>query len=67
MRAPPSDITAQSLRPGGATELLCGQVDTDIIKLDAMFRYLHAQAVPLMAPLAKIMLRHGTYTLARGS
>ena len=52
---PPSGVTARSLRSGGAMALLCGRVDRDVIKLvgrwrsDAMFRYLHAQAVPLVS------------------
>jgi hypothetical protein len=69
----PSDITARSLRAGGAMALLCGRVDTDLIKLigrwrsDAMFRYLHAQALPLIHNLARIMVKHGAYTLAAGA
>jgi hypothetical protein len=54
----PEKLTAQSLRLGGATALLCAQIDRDTIKLigrwklDAMLRYLHAQAVPAMNTLA---------------
>jgi hypothetical protein len=49
--------------------LLCGNTDKNVIKLvgrwrsDAMFRYLHAQALPLVGPLAATMLRHGSFTL----
>ena len=45
-----SKITARSLRPGGATALLCANVGTEAIMLlgrwksDAMFRYLRVQA-----------------------
>jgi hypothetical protein len=69
----PMELTARSLRAGGAMALLCGRVDTDVIKLvgrwrsDAMFRYLHAQAIPLIQNLASLMLRHGAYTLAPGA
>ena len=53
--------------------LLCGRVDRDVIRLvgrwksDAMFRYLHAQALPLIAPLARTMLHHGCFTLLPGT
>ena len=49
--------------------LLCAGVDNDRIKLvgrwrsDAMMRYLHTQAAPLMSPLAPLMVQHGTYAL----
>ena len=65
----PGDITGRSLRAGGAMALLCGHVDSDVIRLigrwrsDAMFRYLHAQALPLITPLAPTMLQHGAFTL----
>ena len=65
----PDDITSRSLRAGGAMALLCGHVDSDVIRLigrwrsDAMFRYLHAQALPLITPLAPTMLQHGAFTL----
>jgi hypothetical protein len=32
-----------------------------------MFRYLHAQALPLVEDLASTMLMHGTFTLAPGA
>ena len=69
----PSELTARSLRAGGAMALLCGRVGTDIIKLvgrwrsDAMFRYLHAQALPITHNLARIMVTHGAYTLIPGA
>ena len=53
--------------------LLCAGIDADIIKLvgrwrsDAMFRYLHAQALPIVRQLAKSMVNHGEFTLARGA
>ena len=67
------DINARSLRAGGAMALLCGKVDADTIRLvgrwksDAMFRYLHAQALPLIRDLAATMLTHGNFTLLPGT
>ena len=67
------DINACSLCVGGAMALLCGKVDADTIrpvghrKSDAMFRYLHAQALPLIQDLAATMLTHGNFTLLPGT
>jgi hypothetical protein len=53
------------------SSLLSG-VDKDTIKLvrrwrsDAIFRYLHAQALPLIQPLAEKMLNEGIFTLKPG-
>ncbi len=62
----PALISARSLRPGGATALLCANVDKDAIMLlgcwksDAMLRYLRIQA---MTPgFSQRMLDHGAYT-----
>ena len=69
----PNNVNARSLRAGGAMALLCGRVDADTIRLvgrwrsDAMFRYLHAQALPLIRDLSRIMLTHGAYTLLPGT
>ena len=47
----------------------CANVDTDRIRLlgrwrsDEMLRYLHVQAVPVVAPIAGAMLRNGQFTL----
>ena len=63
------EVSARSLRAAGAQALLLGRVDTNIIQLigrwksDAMLRYLHVQAFPLMQDYASIMLKAGTYTL----
>ena len=52
--------------------LLCGKVDKDTIQLvgrwksDAVFRYLHAQALPLIKDLAKTIINNGTFTLLPG-
>jgi hypothetical protein len=65
----PSDISVRSLRSSGAMALLCADVDTDRIRLlgrwrsDEMLRYLHVQALPIMAPLANQMVQHGYYNL----
>jgi len=62
----PDLVSCRSLRPGGATALLCAKVDTDYIMLmgrwrsDAMFRYLRAQAAT--KELSQKMLEHGAYT-----
>jgi hypothetical protein len=68
----PTDVTARSLRAGGAMALLCGRVDSDSIRLvgrwksDAMFRYLHAQTLPVLDRLAATMTRHGQFSLLPG-
>jgi hypothetical protein len=68
----PKDITAKSLRAGGAMALLLAQVDTDVIRLigrwrsDEMLRYLHLQAQPVMLNFARRMLQGGVYTLLPG-
>jgi hypothetical protein len=65
----PDDISARSLRSGGAMALLCAEVDTDKIRLlgrwrsDEMLRYLHIQAYPLTATFAHQMLLHGNFAL----
>jgi hypothetical protein len=68
----PNDISARSLRAGGAMALLCAQVDTDIIRLlgrwqsDAMMRYLHLQALPAMNRFATLMTSGGNYNVTPG-
>jgi len=63
----PSEISARSLRAGGAMALLCGKVDHNLIQLlgrwhsDSMLRYLHLQAQPIMKQFAKAMFNNGTY------
>ena len=48
------DVSAHALWAGSAMALLCGHVDTDVIKLvgrwrsDEMLKYLHLQAYPVM-------------------
>ena len=66
----PDLISTRSLRPGGATALLCANVDPDVIKLlgrwksDAMFRYLRIQASTQAVNYAQHMLDHGNFTFA---
>ena len=61
----PDDISIRSLRSSGAMALLCANVDPDTIRLlgrwrsDEMLRYLHVQAIPLVTPMASLMVRHG--------
>jgi len=68
----PKEISARSLRAGGAMALLLGKVDTDTIKLvgrwrsDAMLVYLHVSARPIMQQHAPIMVQHGAYALIPG-
>jgi hypothetical protein len=66
----PSLLSARSLRPGGATALLCTGIDTDVIQLlgrwksDAMLRYLRVAALAHTSNLSQQMLTAGTYTFA---
>jgi hypothetical protein len=63
----PTDISARSLRAGGAMALLNGKIDHDTIRMlgrwhsDAMMRYLHLQSRPIMCEFASTMFNHGTY------
>ena len=60
-------ISARSMRPGGATALLCAGIDSDAIKLvgrwksDAMLLYLRAQVVVIGQRYAQQMLDNGSY------
>ena len=64
-----NEVSARSLRAGGATALLCAKVDPDVIQLlgrwrsDEMVRYLHLSAEPIMKDFAKRMLE-ADYRLA---
>ena len=63
-------LSARSLRPGGATALLCAGVDADVIQLlgrwksDAMLRYLRVAATANTHNFAQHMLTAGAYTFA---
>jgi hypothetical protein len=65
----PSDINARALRAGGAMALLCARIDPNLIQMvgrwrsNAMFRYLHLQAHPLIQDLSQRMLTGGTFAL----
>lgn len=65
---PHKKITTRSLRPGGATALLCaGQEPINIAlvgrwRSEAMLRYLRAQTTPAAKRFAHLMLRHGNFT-----
>ena len=69
----PLRISARSLRPGGATALLCAGVDPDSIALlgrwksDAMLRYLGIQATSHTRNLAQLMVQHGAFTFIPAS
>ena len=62
-------VSARYLRAAGANALLCGGVDTDVIRLlgrwrsDEMLKYLHTSAEPLMRDYARQMLTGGAFTL----
>jgi len=59
----PANISARSLRAGGAMALLVGGCDANIIKLlarwrsDSMMRYLHQRATPIAQKLAASMFQ----------
>jgi hypothetical protein len=65
----PDNIAARSLRGSGAMALLLGGLDPDKIRVvgrwksDAMFRYLHAHAEPLIHGNARLMFSGGHYNL----
>jgi hypothetical protein len=68
----PEDISARSLRAGGAMALLCANIDKNVISLlgrwrsDEMMRYLHVQAQPVMKHFAQKMLVSGEFHLVPG-
>jgi hypothetical protein len=63
-----TDISARSLRAGGAMAMLFGKIDMNNIRLmgrwhsDAMMRYLHGQAQPIVGRFAEVMYNNGAYT-----
>jgi hypothetical protein len=64
----PSDIDARSLRSGGATAMLCAKIDKDLTQLqgrwksDAMIRYLHISAAPIVDKFARKMFKAGNFS-----
>lgn len=63
----PADVTVKALRATGAMSLITARVDSDLIRLlgrwqsDAMLRYLHVQAVPVLQNFARQMNLHGHF------
>jgi hypothetical protein len=63
-----SDISTHSLCAGDAMALMCGRIDHNTIHMlgrchiNAMVRYLHLQAKPLMRYFAVTLFNHGTYS-----
>jgi hypothetical protein len=64
----PDEVSARSLRAGGAMALLCGKVVKNFIQMvglwnsDAVIRYLHMQAQPIVQHFAAKMYNNGTYS-----
>ena len=64
----PKELSARSLRAGGAMALLTGGVDHDVIKLlgcwksDTMMDYLHQQSLPVFRRLASLMFNNGRHS-----
>jgi hypothetical protein len=64
-----SSISARSLRSAGAMALFCAGMDKMTIQLlgrwksDELLRYLHAQAFPVTARCAQLMLQHGDFAM----
>jgi hypothetical protein len=63
-----SDISARSLRAAGAMAMFAGDIDMNNICLmgrwnsDAMMRYLHGQAQPIVGQFAARMFNDGAFT-----
>lgn len=70
---PPTNLSARSLRPGGATALLCSGIHSTVIQLigrwrsDAMLLYLRVAALASTTNLAQRMLVAGAYTFDPGA
>lgn len=64
----PSELSARSLRAGGAMALLSSGCEAEVIKLlarwksDAMMVYLHQQSLPIFKRLAVRMYNNGEHT-----
>jgi hypothetical protein len=65
---PTSDISARSLRAEGAMAMLVRSIDLNNIRMlgrwhsDAMMRYLHIQAQPIIGNYSSLMFNNGAYT-----
>jgi len=63
-----NELSARSLRVGGAMAMLNGNIDFDVIQMlgrwhsDAMMRYLHLQAQPIQQRMARTMFNKGNYS-----
>jgi hypothetical protein len=63
----PADTPVKALRATGAMSLITACIDSDLIHLlgrwqsDAMLRYLHVQAVPVLQNFARQMNLHGQF------
>jgi hypothetical protein len=63
-----TDISARYLRAAGAMAIFAGNIDTNNIRLmgrwhsDAMMRYLHGQAQPIVGNFAARMFNDGAFT-----
>jgi hypothetical protein len=63
-----TDISARSLRAGGAMAMFFGKIDMNNIRImgrwhsDAMMRYLHGQAQPIVGRFVEVMYNNGAYT-----
>ena len=68
----PEEIDARSLRSGGATAMLCAEIDKDLTQLqgrwksDAMIRYLHISAAPIVDSFAHKMFESGDFSFFPG-
>jgi hypothetical protein len=62
------EVSARSLRAGGAMALLCGKADMNLIQIlgrwhsDAMIRFLHMQAQPIVQHFAAKMYNNGNFS-----
>jgi hypothetical protein len=64
----PGNISCRSLRPGGATAMLCARIDLNIARLvgrwrsDEMLKYLHVQTDSLMHNYSRQMFEQGNFS-----
>jgi hypothetical protein len=62
-----TEVSERSLHPGGAMEMMCRKIDMNNIRMmgrwhsDAMMRYLHVQAQPIIERYTENMFNNGTY------
>ena len=69
----PDKVSAMSVPAGGATALLCANVDPNVVQLlgrwksDAMIRHLHVSAQPLIGKHATHTFQTGNFTFEPGN